>query len=125
MKLTLICGHYCFLKRFFSSFSSFILVLWRLFQISCIKKNSYGDFLKRPENLIKCCFVIIIKNYHRCRCLKGIHSRSDTNRTGAEGLSFYYPRLLHYLDQMLAVMSLSQHRVSSSKTIRPHAPCGA
>ena len=66
---------------------------------------------------------------HRCRrrCrrrLKGIHSRSDTNRTGAEGLSFYYPRMLHCLDQMLAVMSLSQHRVSSSKTIRPRAPCG-
>ena len=32
------------------------------------------------------------------RRLKGIHSRSDTNRTGAEGLSFYYPRLLHCLD---------------------------
>ena len=59
------------------------------------------------------------------RCLKGIHSRPDTNRTGAEGLSFYYPRLLHCLDQMLAVMSLSQHRVSSSKTVRPRAPCGA
>ena len=29
------------------------------------------------------------------------------------------------LDQMLAVMSLSQHRVSSSKTVRPRAPCGA
>ena len=57
--------------------------------------------------------------------LKGIHSRSDTNRTGAEGLSFYYHRLLYCLDQMLAVMSLSQHRVSSSKTIRPRAPCGA
>ena len=57
--------------------------------------------------------------------LKGIHSRPDTNRTGAEGLSFYYPRLLHYLDQMLAVMLLSQHRVSSSKTVRPRAPCGA
>ena len=55
----------------------------------------------------------------------GIHSRSDTNRTGAKGLSFYYPRLLHSLDQMLAVMSLSQHRVSSSKTVRPRAPCGA
>ena len=41
------------------------------------------------------------------------------------GLSFYYPRLLHCLDQMLAVMSLSQHQVSSSKTIRPRAPCGA
>ena len=61
----------------------------------------------------------------RRRRLKGIHSRSDTNRTGAEGLSFYYPRLLHCLGQMLAVMSLSQHRVSSSKTVRPRAPCGA
>ena len=57
--------------------------------------------------------------------LKGIHSRPDTNRTGAEGLSFYYPRLLHCLDQMLAVRLLSQHRVSSSKTVRPRAPCGA
>ena len=57
--------------------------------------------------------------------MKGIHFRSDINRTGAEGLSFYYPRLLHCLDQMLAVMSLSQHRVSSSKTVRSRAPCGA
>ena len=64
-------------------------------------------------------------NRRRRRRLKGIHSRSDTNRTGAEGLFFYYPRLLHCLDQMLAVMSLSQHRVSSSKTVRPRAPCGA
>ena len=61
----------------------------------------------------------------RRRRLKGIYSRSDTNRTGAEGLSFYYSRLLHCLNQMLAVMSLSQHRVSSSKTVRPCAPCGA
>ena len=61
----------------------------------------------------------------RHRRLKGIHSRPDTNRTGAEGLSFYYPRLLHCLDQMLAVISLSQHRVSSSKVVRPRAPCGA
>ena len=60
-----------------------------------------------------------------CRCLKSIHSRSDTNRTGVEGLSFYYPRLLHCLNQMLAVVLLSQHQVLSSKTIRPHAPCGA
>ena len=51
----------------------------------------------------------------RCR-LKGIHFRSDTNRTGAEGLSFYYPRLLHCMNQMLAVVLLSQHRVLSSKT---------
>ena len=61
----------------------------------------------------------------RRRRLKGIHSRLDTNRTGAEGLSFYYPRLLHCLNQMLAVMLSSQHRVSSSKTVRPRAPCGA
>ena len=57
--------------------------------------------------------------------MRGIHSRSDTNRTGAEGLSFYYPRMLHCLNQMLAVVVLSQHRVSSSKTVRPRAPCGA
>ena len=55
--------------------------------------------------------------------LKGIHSRSDTNRTGVEGLSFYYHRLLYCLNQMLAVVLLNQHRVLSSKTIRPHAPC--
>ena len=68
------------------------------------------------------------KKFFCCRRrhrLKGIHSRSDTNRTGAEGLSFYYPRLLHCLNQMLAVVSLSQHRVLSSKTVRPRAPCGA
>ena len=70
-------------------------------------------------------WIILPSTYVRRRRLKGIHSRSDINRTGAEGLSFYYPRLLHFLDQMLAVMSLSQHRVSSSKTVRPRAPCGA
>ena len=36
--------------------------------------------------------------------LKDIHSRSDTSRIGAEGLSFYYPRLLYCLNQMLAVV---------------------
>ena len=61
-------------------------------------------------------------HHHR---LKGIHSRSETNRTGAKGLSFYYTRLLHCLNQMLAVMLLSQHQVLSSKTVRPRAPWGA
>ena len=70
-------------------------------------------------------FYLYIYPPRRCRRLKGIHSRPDTNRTGAEGLSFYYPRLLHCLDQMLAVMLLSQHQVWSSKTVRPRAPCGA
>ena len=40
---------------------------------------------------------------------KSIHSRSDTNKTEVEGLSFYYHRLLYCPDQMLAVMVLSQH----------------
>ena len=35
----------------------------------------------------------------RRRRLKGIHSRSDTNRTRAEGLFIYYPRLLHCLPE--------------------------
>ena len=61
----------------------------------------------------------------RRRRLKSIHFRSDTNRIGAEGLSFYYPRLLHCRNQMLEVVLLSQYRVSSSKTVRPRAPCGA
>ena len=75
-------------------------------------------------NLVRCYFKIKPEPIRRRR-LKGIHSRSDTDRTGAEGLSFYYPRLLHCLNQMLAVVLLSQHRVSSSKTVRPRAPCGA
>ena len=69
-------------------------------------------------------YFFLARSFVRCR-LKGIHSRSDTNRTGAEGLSFYYPRLLHFLNQMLAVMLLSQYQVLSSKTVRPRAPCGA
>ena len=63
---------------------------------------------------------------HLCSAKHSLRNAGlDKSRTGAEGLSFYYPRLLHCLNQMLAVMSLSQHRVSSSKTVRPRAPCGA
>ena len=46
-------------------------------------------------------------------------------RMGTEGLSFYHPNLLCCLDQMLAVMELSQHLVLSSKTVRPINPQGA
>ena len=66
-----------------------------------------------------------IAGRRRPGCLKGIHSRLDTNRTGAEGLSFYYPRLLYCLNQMLAVILLSQNQVSSSKTVRSCAQSGA
>ena len=67
----------------------------------------------------------ILSFLNRRRRLKSIHSRPDTNKNGARGLSFYYPRLLCCLNQMLAVVLLSQHRVSSFKTVRPRAPCGA
>ena len=80
-----------------------------------MNQNFYETYFAK---LIAHLFIVIV-------VWKGIHSRSETNRTGAKGLSFYYPRLLHCLDQTLAVMSLSQHRVSSSKTVRPRAPCGA
>ena len=106
---------------FLSLFFEYASTLWSAIALephrffSCILGVSYQTLRQ-----------LVIKDRRRCRRrLKGIHSRSDTNRTGAESLSFYYPRLLYCLDQMLAVMSLSQHRVSSSKTVRPRAPRGA
>ena len=57
-------------------------------------------------------------NRRRRRHLKRHPLQVRHNRTGAEDLSFYYPRLLHCVNQMLAVMLLSQYRVSSSKTVR-------
>ena len=38
-------------------------------------------------------------------------------RIGTEGLSFHHPNLLCCPDQMLVVMELSQHLISSSKTV--------
>ena len=48
-----------------------------------------------------------------------------TKRVETEGLSFYHPNLLCCLDQMLEVMELSQHFVSSFKTVRPIIPQSA
>ena len=89
-----------------------------------------GWFIEAAELQHPILIELLVYNYLRAWVVvvvvwKGIHSRSDTNKTVAEGLSFYYPRLLHCLNQMLTVVLLSQHRVSSSKTIRPRAPCGA
>ena len=85
-----------------------------ILQIHCSTKQTYIRTAK-----------LILFTQNRRRRLKGIHSRSDTNRTGAEGLSFYYPRLLYCLNQMLAVVLLSQDQVLSSKTVRARATCGA
>ena len=46
-------------------------------------------------------------------------------RAGDGGLSFYHPSLLCCPGQMLAVMDLNQHLVSSSKTVKPIIPRGA
>ena len=43
-------------------------------------------------------------------------------RMGTEGLSFYHTNLLYSLNQMLAVIELSQHLILPSKTIRPIIP---
>ena len=87
--------------------------------------NYYYNVLKKFFLEVTNKFLQKISFFSRRHRLKGIHSRSETSRTGTEGLFFYYPRLLHCLNQMLAVVLLSQHRVSSSKTVRPRAICGA
>ena len=46
-------------------------------------------------------------------------------RMEIKGLSFCHPSLLCCLDQMLAVMELSQNLVLSSKTVRSIIPRGA
>ena len=57
---------------------------------------------------------------------QGIYDPGQTQQKNeAEGLSFYYHNLLCSLDQMLAVIKLNQHLVSSSKTVRPIISRGA
>ena len=100
-------SHFQVLNKQFSKYPSLLY----LFHILYLSKTEINLTIKNH--------VVVVVVW------KDIHSRSDTNRTGAEGLSFNYLKLLHCLNQMLAVMLLSQHRVSSSKTVRPHVPCGA
>ena len=54
-----------------------------------------------------------------------IQVRHNKRMGTKEGFSFYHPSLLCCLDQMLTVMELSQHLVSSSKTVRLIIPRGA
>ena len=65
------------------------------------------------------------KNGCCCRRLKEHPLGSITDRTVAEGMLFYYNPGCCLPDQMLAVVVLSQHRVSSSKNVAPRGPCGA
>ena len=63
---------------------------------------------------------MISSSYGRVSMIQIRHKK----RMGTESLSFYHPNLLCCPDQMLAVMELSQHIVSSSKTVRPIIPRG-
>ena len=67
------------------------------------------------------CLTLISINWCLCHRRMVGHKK----RIGAEGLSFYHPNLLCCLDQLLAVMELSQHLVLSSKTVRPIIPRSA
>ena len=57
--------------------------------LSLFDKNSIIFLLPSNRQFGSLVIVVIV-----VVAWKGIHSRSNTNRTGAEGLSFYYPRLL-------------------------------
>ena len=82
-----------------------------VFFACCIIKNTFKNVYLFPCD----------KNVAVVR--RGIHSGSDTNMARTKGLCFNYSRLLLYCPgQMLAVIVLSQHRVLSSRTVRPRAP---
>ena len=65
--------------------------------------------------------LVFSSSYGRVSMIQVRHNK----KMGTEGLFFYHLNLLCYLDQMLAVIELSQHLVSSSKTVRPIIPRGA
>ena len=54
-----------------------------------------------------------------------IHSSSATEQDWGRGFILLPPQAGVLADQMLAVIVLSQHRVSSSKTVSPRIPLGA
>ena len=57
---------------------------------------------------------------------QGIYDPGQTQeKSGNLGFILLHPYLLCCLDQVVAVMELSQHLVSSSKTVRPIIPWGA
>ena len=67
-------------------------------KVEMSNKEVNYDSREEVKNALRMIVVVVVFFW------KGINFRSDTNKAGAEGLSFYYPRLLYCLDQMLAVM---------------------
>ena len=75
----------------------------------------WSDIKRKPGETVQ---ELASSSYGRVSIIQIRHNK----RMGTKGLSFYHPKLLCCLDQMLAVMELSQHLVSSSKTVRPIIP---
>ena len=72
-----------------------------------------------------CCLLSLASSWASSSSFEGYPLQVRHKQDWGRGFILLRPRLLHCLNQMLAVMSLSQDRVSSSKTVRPRAPCGA
>ena len=102
------------------------IVCLKVLSAELMKKNKLQCHLETNHtNCTVSTSLLNFLNVSSSSSFEGHPLQARHKQDGAEGLSFYLPRLLHFLDQMLAVMSLSQHRVSSSKTVSPRAPCGA
>ena len=75
--------------------------------------------------------ILANNNIHRTKwpfvvVWQGIYDPGQAQeKDGNRGFTLLLPNLLCCLDQMLAVMELSQHLVSSSKTVRLIIPRGA
>ena len=74
-------------------------------------------------NSVKCKFMFfgLSSSYGRVSMIQVRHKK----RIETEGLFFFNPSLLCWLNQMLAVTELSQHLVLSYKTVRPIIPRSA
>ena len=105
-----------------SSFSSYLYYFSYLLLL-CYSASSCRRLCKRwfKLSVFFSIFHISFSSYGRVSMIRVRHNKKMVT----EGLFFYHINLLCCLDQMLAVMKLSQHLVSSSKTVRPNTPRGA
>ena len=86
------------------SFKQYCQFMGTVHKISSVRYPASNGLAERAIKTVKTALTAKLNSSQWAyrRRLKGIHSRSDTNRTGAEALSFYYSRLLNCLNQMLA-----------------------
>ena len=115
-------------------FSSFCLPL--LFEVSTLRMLSVCFTLMTVrymycENvsfgskvILRVCGCFVVGSVSSSSSFEGYTLQFRHKQDWGRGFTFYYPRLLHCLNQMLAVMLLSQHLILSSKAVRPRAPYG-